>query len=104
MWHLSGVQILPFSPFLVCLMFPGNPFKRNEEPAKASRPYEKNRDGMVLSEGGASVVMEELNHAQDRGADIYAEIVSYVIHGRGTRRCSSWTSVDMHWSPHWSMH
>ena len=51
--------------------------KRNEEPEKASRPYDRNRDGMVLSEGGAAIVIEELNHALDRGANIYAEVVSY---------------------------
>ena len=51
--------------------------KRNAEPEKASRPYDKDRDGMVVSEGGASIAIEELNHALDRGANIYAEIVSY---------------------------
>lgn len=51
--------------------------KRNGEPEKASRPYDKDRDGMVLSEGGTAIVIEELNHALDRGANIYAEVVSY---------------------------
>ena len=51
--------------------------KRNAEPEKASRPYDKDRDGMVVSEGGASIAIEELNHALDRGANIYAEVISY---------------------------
>ena len=59
-----------------------NSLKRNDEPEKASRPYDKNRDGMVISEGGASIVIEELNHALDRGANIYAEVVSMPLHAR----------------------
>jgi len=77
----SDTPVFPFPLSALCSL--GILSKRNEEPAKASRPYEKNRDGMVLSEGGASVVMEELNHAQDRGADIYAEIVSYASTAEG---------------------
>ncbi len=48
---------------------------RNDDPAKASRPYDKDRDGFVLGEGGAAIILEELDHALARGAKIYAEII-----------------------------
>lgn len=48
---------------------------RNDSPETASRPYDKDRDGFVLGEGGAAIILEELEHAQKRGAKIYAEII-----------------------------
>lgn len=71
----SDAPVFPFAWSTFCAL--GILSKRNEEPEKASRPYDRNRDGMVLSEGGAAIVIEELNHALNRGANIYAEVVSY---------------------------
>lgn len=49
---------------------------RNDDPATASRPYDKDRDGFVLGEGGAGIILEDLEHAKARGAKIYCEVLS----------------------------
>ncbi|MEW6685150.1 MAG: beta-ketoacyl-ACP synthase II [Candidatus Edwardsbacteria bacterium] len=51
--------------------------KRNDAPEKASRPFDLNRDGFVIGEGGGIVILEELEHALRRNAKIYAEVVGY---------------------------
>jgi 3-oxoacyl-[acyl-carrier-protein] synthase II len=54
---------------------------RNDAPQAASRPWDKDRDGFVLSDGGGAVLLEELEHAKKRGARIYAEVVGFGMSG-----------------------
>ena len=84
---------------------------RNDEPTKASRPFDRLRDGFVLGEGAATVILEELEHAKRRGAHIYGEILGYGttadayritdIHpeGRGAIGCMSMAIRDAGLTP-----
>ena len=84
---------------------------RNDEPTKASRPWDKDRDGFILSEGGAFVVLEEYEHAKARGAKMYSEVVGYgltadAFHmtapdetGAGAQRCMEISVADAKITP-----
>jgi 3-oxoacyl-[acyl-carrier-protein] synthase II len=79
---------------------------RNDEPERASRPFDRDRDGFVFSEGGATLILEELEHAKARGAHIYAEVLGHASssdayhvatpdpEGAGAARAMQWTIED----------
>jgi 3-oxoacyl-[acyl-carrier-protein] synthase II len=72
---LTGSAEAPISPALFATFSAlGALSKRSDDPTKASRPYDLLRDGLVIGEGAAGFVLEEMEHACDRGATIYAEI------------------------------
>jgi 3-oxoacyl-[acyl-carrier-protein] synthase II len=83
----------------------------NDEPQRASRPFDKNRDGFVLGEGAGMLILEELEHAKQRGAPIYGEVVGYGstadayritdIHpeGRGATGCIKMALADAKLNP-----
>lgn len=80
---LTDVMIAGGSEAAICQMGVGgfNSMKalsrRNDAPEKASRPFDKERDGFVMGEGGGTLILEELEHAKNRGAKIYAELVGF---------------------------
>ncbi|MGI5282708.1 beta-ketoacyl-[acyl-carrier-protein] synthase family protein [Nonomuraea polychroma] len=79
---IAGAADSPISPITVaCFDAIRATSARNDEPHRASRPFDRDRDGFVLGEGAAVLVLEEREHARDRGATILCEIGGYSTHG-----------------------
>ncbi|MET8703835.1 beta-ketoacyl-[acyl-carrier-protein] synthase family protein [Kitasatospora sp. NPDC004723] len=79
---VAGASDSPISPITVaCFDAIKATSERNDDPAHASRPFDAHRDGFVLGEGGAVLVLEELEHARRRGARIYGEIGGFATFG-----------------------
>lgn len=75
---LTGATDAPLSPItVVCFDVIRASSRRNDDPGHACRPFDRNRDGLVLGEGAAVLVLEELGHARRRGAHIYAEVAGF---------------------------
>ena len=104
---IAGGTEAPISPTIFAGMDALGPTStRNEEPERASRPFEKDRDGFVTSEGSGIVILEELQFALNRGARIYAEVLGYGLNsdayhitspdpeGKGAANCMRMALAD----------
>ncbi|WP_405724599.1 beta-ketoacyl-[acyl-carrier-protein] synthase family protein [Streptomyces sp. NBC_01537] len=79
---LAGASDSPISPITVaCFDAIKATSANNDDPAHASRPFDANRDGFVMGEGGAVLVLEDLEHARARGATVYCEVRGYATYG-----------------------
>jgi len=84
---LAGGTEAPITPYaLLCCNTSGTLSTRNEEAARAYRPFDDSRDGFVIGEGAGIVILEEMEHALARGAHIYGEIVGYTANCDGYHR------------------
>jgi 3-oxoacyl-[acyl-carrier-protein] synthase II len=84
----SDSEVYPMGLASFCLL--GALSRRNGEPARASRPFDGERDGFVLGEGAGFVVLEEREHARARGADVLAEVAGF------GSACDAWRATDPH--------
>ncbi|UXY28362.1 beta-ketoacyl-[acyl-carrier-protein] synthase family protein [Streptomyces sp. HUAS TT20] len=79
---ITGASDSPISPItMACFDAIKATSPNNDDPAHASRPFDNNRDGFVMGEGGAVLVLEELEHARARGAHVYCELSGYATYG-----------------------
>ncbi|MEU0054023.1 beta-ketoacyl-[acyl-carrier-protein] synthase family protein [Streptomyces sp. NPDC006184] len=79
---IAGASDSPISPItMACFDAIKATSSNNDDPAHASRPFDNNRDGFVMGEGGAVLVLEELEHARARGAHVYCELGGYATFG-----------------------
>ncbi|BDH03124.1 MULTISPECIES: beta-ketoacyl-[acyl-carrier-protein] synthase family protein [Streptomyces] len=79
---LAGASDSPISPItMACFDAIKATSSNNDDPAHASRPFDNDRDGFVMGEGGAVLVLEELEHARARGAHVYCELSGYATFG-----------------------
>jgi act minimal PKS ketosynthase (KS/KS alpha) len=88
---VTGATEAPLSPItVVCFDVIRASSTRNDTPESACRPFDKSRDGLVLGEGAAIIVLEELQHALARGAHIYAEVAGFAS------RCNAYHMTGLH--------
>jgi act minimal PKS ketosynthase (KS/KS alpha) len=88
---VTGATEAPLSPItVVCFDVIRASSTRNDDPNTACRPFDKTRDGLVLGEGAAILVLEEYEHARKRGAKIYAEVAGFAS------RCNAYHMTGLH--------
>jgi 3-oxoacyl-[acyl-carrier-protein] synthase II len=102
---LSGGSDSPVTPVMLACLYTAGMVTKNDNPSKASRPFDRYRDGGVLSEGAAVIILEEMESALARGANIYGEVIGYgqsietkeEKHGSGLKRAifKSFSDADI---------
>ena len=74
---IAGGAEMASTPLSIAGFISARALSMNSDPKTASRPWDRDRDGFVLSDGAGSIVLEEFNHAKSRGATIHAEIIGF---------------------------